>query len=168
MPAKRKLKKARDLPFKYRIRVYGSRFLARAGRLLGIGWDTLGSKLGREVMIEQVRRTGPVRISNPTPQPLDIIFTSLVGANHRLMSVDVLLARALQIRGHKVRFVLCDQALPACVVRVARTRAEWPQRCAVCYEFGRRYLQAAGHDVMTTSELVETFDSSMSATTRTV
>ncbi len=149
------MKKATGLPFKYRIRVYGSRFLARIGRLFGIGWHTLGSRLGREVMIEQVRRAGPVRISNPTQRPLDIIFTSLVGANQRLMSVDVLLARALQIRGHTVRFVLCDQALPACVVRAAKTRAEWPQRCAVCYEFGRRYLQAAGHDVLTTSELVE-------------
>lgn len=155
MSAKRKLKKAKGLPFKYMLRLYGSQVLARVGRALGIGWEALGLRLGREVMIPQVRRAGGVRTSNVAPRPLDIIFTSLVGANQRLMTVDVVLARALQIRGHKVRFVLCDQALPACVVREERTIEEWAQRCAICYEFGHRFLEAAGHDVLTTSQLVE-------------
>ncbi len=152
----RKLKKPRGLCWRDRVRQGIGPTLACAGHCLGIGWERIGrSRISRQTLVAQVKNAGSAKIVSPADKPLDVYFVSLMGNNARLMSVDVILAKALQTRGHRVHFVLCDQALPACEVKEAGEENRWCRQCGRCYGFGRQYLQAAGYDVLTTSELVD-------------
>ena len=156
MTRKRKLRKAKGLHWKYRLRLAIVPFLARIGRLFGISWETLGRKLGREVLIEQVRHLKHGQVLEPADRKLDVVFLSMLGGGqHSSITIQVLLASALEARGHRVRFILCDQQFPICEVTWARQRKFRPQRCAGCYAFGRRFLGSAGFEVVLVGEMLE-------------
>ena len=149
------LREADGLSWKYRLRLALVPVLARLGRGLGLSWRTLGFRLGREAMFAQLRAEGPAVMIDPAEKSLDVVFLTMMGGNHRLSCVEVMLGRALRARGHRVRYVLCDQVLPVCEVKWNGREDRWPRACAECYAFGRRLLEAAGCDVIPVSRLIE-------------
>lgn len=152
-------KRPEGLHWKDRVRSRFAPALSRFARRFGFSWETLGrTKLSRDVLVAQLNSMDPPRAVSPVRQPLDVIFTSMVGANQHLMAVDVVLARALQARGHRVKFVLCDQALPACEAKAANVEEEWQVRCARCFSFGLNLLNAAGADILFASDLIDETD----------
>ena len=70
------------------------------------------------------------------------------------LTIDLVLARALAGRGHRVKFVLCDRALPACEVKEAGRQVDWEWLCHRCYEFSRHMIDAAGFDFLKVSDLI--------------
>jgi hypothetical protein len=117
-------------------------------------WRDLGRRLGRETLLAEVCGLRPVRVLERAEKPLDVVMLTMMGGNHRLASVEVVLGRALLARGHRVRYVLCDQALPACEVKWEGEESRWQAGCAKCHEFGRRYLESAGYDVLPVTRLI--------------
>lgn len=154
MARNRELKKSKGLHWKYHLRLAIVPFLARVGRFFGISWETLGDKLGREVLIAQTRSQWPTRVIEPAEEPLDVVFLTMMGGNQALVSTEVVLGRILQARGHRVRYVLCDEMLPACEVKWEGQEHRWQEACAKCYEFGKRYLCGARYEVLPVSELI--------------
>ena len=140
------------LSLKQSLRLGGTPRLARLGRLLGMDWKKLGALLGREVLIEQVRQIERGGIEK-ADHPLDVVFLTMMGGHHHNVSVDIVLALALEARGHRIRFVLCDQQLPVCEVKKAGREESWQQSCAKCYGFGKAYLESADFPTLTVSEL---------------
>lgn len=154
MARKRKLRKSKGLHWKYRLRLAIVPFLARLGRLFGISWEKLGDKLGREVLIAQLQTIEHGEVILRAGKPLDVVFLTMLGGHTHNVSVDVVLALALEARGHRVRFVVCDQQLPVCEVKRAGMEQTWPRSCAKCWSFGRKYLTSAGFEILPVSELL--------------
>ena len=152
---KLKLKPATGLHWKYWLRITFMPILARVGRLLGASWRSLGKQLGRETLLAQgafVRiRQSEQEISE---EKLDVIFLTMLGGHTHNVSVDVVLGLALRARGHRVRFVVCDQHLPLCEVKRAEQSHSWDASCAKCWAFGSRYLSSFGFEVLPLSTLV--------------
>jgi hypothetical protein len=96
--------------------------------------------LGREVLIAEAAANRSVRVIDPSPTPLDTVFLTMIGGNHRIASVEMVLGRALLARGHKIRYVLCDGMLPVCEAKLQGQEHRWSEICANCYEFGKRYF----------------------------
>jgi hypothetical protein len=149
-----KLRRPKGLSWKYTARILLVPGIARIGAALGAPWKTLGRRLGRESLIAQLSAAGPPELTLPAPMPLNIVLLTMMGGNNRIASVEVVLGRALMARGHRVRYVLCDQALPACEVKAADSEHRWRPLCAKCYAFGQRYLSATGAEILPVSELI--------------
>jgi hypothetical protein len=145
----------KGLTIKDVVRLYGVPAAARFGRVLGKSWTEIGSVLGREALIAQAGSLNGVHAAESAAPPLDVVFATFQGMNHHVVSVDVVLARALRARGHRIRFVLCDQVLPLCQTKHAGWEHKWDRFCGQCYGFARRYIEAAGFEVLTFSELME-------------
>jgi len=140
--------------WRYDLRLAGVPLLARLGHGLGMDWQTLGRKLGRETIIAQARELRNGASGASTGGKLDIVFLTMMGGNSFGLGVDVVLGLALLNRGHRVRFVLCDQALPVCEVKKSGEELDWERLCAKCYGFGRNTLMSFGFDVLPVSDLV--------------
>ena len=130
--------------------------LARLGRLLGMSWQTLGDKLGREVMIAQAAgiRSQSAPDANASPSPLDVVFLTMIGGHSYNTSVDIVLGLALMARGHRVRFIICDQQLPVCEVKKASTEERWESSCAKCWQYAQGIYSAFGLEVIKVSQLI--------------
>ena len=135
--------------------MYGLPLAARVVHRLGWSWEEVGAKLGREALIGQVRSLNGTPATDEAKERLDIVFATFQGMNQHVVSVDLILARALKLQGHRVRFVLCDQVLPLCQTKHADWEHKWDTFCAQCYGFSSRYLEAAGFEVLRFSELME-------------
>jgi len=129
-------------------------FASLLGRLAGLSWPKLGLSLGKEVLLAQARRLPPPVTTRVPDRPLRVVFLTMMGANHRLSTVEFVLGRALVANGHQVTYVVCDQALPACQVKWAGRESTWRQSCAKCYEFGRRLLSATKCEVRAVTDIV--------------
>jgi hypothetical protein len=142
---------------KYKLRLLLMPALARAGRMFGIPWPTLGTKLGREAMIAQAAeiRARSAETTDQSPQPLDILFLTMIGGHTYNSSVDIVLGLALQARGHRVRFVICDQQLPACEVKKATNRDHWDKACQKCWSYGKSIYSRFGFEILPVSELIK-------------
>ena len=147
--------KIKGLRLRDRVRLYGVPLAARLGHRMGWSWEEVGAKLGREALIGQVRHLNGVSGPDGASERLDIIFATFQGMNQHVVSVDLILARALKLRGHRVRFVLCDQVLPLCQTKHAGYESKWETFCSQCYGFARQYLEGAGFEVLRFSELME-------------
>jgi len=154
MSGGRKLKKPAGMCWKYWLRLHSVPIAARLGRWFGMSWAKLGDRCGREVLIAQARSNRRVQVVNAADHPLDVVFLMMMGGNHRLASIELVLARALLARGHRVRFVLCDQMLPCCEVKWEGQEHRWQEACAKCYGFGKTLLCGAGFEVIPVSELI--------------
>lgn len=147
------LKKPIGVHPKYAIRLFGVPRLARLAHAVGVPWSRLGEKLGPESLIAQVA-TLPKASETPSDRPLDIVFVTMLGGYSFIASTEIALGVALRARGHRVRYVVCDQALPVCEVKRAGSEAEWSRNCGKCWAFARSYLAAAGVEVIPVSSLV--------------
>lgn len=141
------------MSLKYRVRLGLVPPLARVGRALGFSWPDLGDRLGPEVLIAQAAQIEKSQGSRAVPS-LDIIFLTMLGGHAFNTSVDLTLGLAMQARGHRVRFVLCDQALPVCESKKAGQEATWEASCGKCWAFARSYLGAAGVEIIPVSSLL--------------
>jgi hypothetical protein len=92
--------------WRYRLRLAGVPLLARLGHGLGMDWQTLGGKLGRETIIAQARGLRSGASGASTGGKLDVVFLTMMGSRPFGLGVDVVLGLALLNRGHRVRFVL--------------------------------------------------------------
>ena len=147
------LKAAKGNDWKSRLKVAWSPRIARLGRLFGLSWPRLGQLLGREAMIGQLRSMGPARVVDPAAKSLDVVCLTMIGSN-RIAFVETVLGRALRARGHRVRYVVCDQVLPVCEVKWEENQPDWPRLCGKCYSFARAYLLATGCEVLAASDLI--------------
>lgn len=128
---------------------------ARLARRVGISWPAIGRRLGRETVLAQastVRRRGKVA---PASEPLRIVIATMVGGHPHTASVDSILALALRARGHDVRMIICDQALPLCESKSGTNPASWARTCGRCYGSGRRLFDRLGFQAYRVSELVK-------------
>ena len=97
-----KLKKPVGMHWKHRIRLGLGPVLARIGRLLGVSWTTMGrSRLGREVLSEQVRHCRDGEVLEPAEKRLDVVFHVMLDGAERGGTISMLLASLLQARGHR-------------------------------------------------------------------
>ena len=151
----KQLRPPRGMSWKYRLRLSGVPLLARLGHALGMNWLRLGERLGRETLIAQARSFRNGRLDSSRAKSLDIVFLTMLGGHTHNVSVDAVLALALSRRGHRIKFVLCDQALPICEVKKAGREKEWQHACAKCYGFGRAFLTSVGFEVVSASELAQ-------------
>ena len=142
---------------KYKARLKIIPLLSRVGRKFGWSWQRLGDKFGREVMIAQASE---ILSNSEQPQSLskkeqlDIVFLTMIGGHAYNTSVDIVLGLALKQRGHKVRFVVCDQQLPACEVKKAKNRDHWQKACSKCWAYGKTIYSSFGLEVVKVSELI--------------
>lgn len=120
---------------------------------MGVPWAKLGDRLGPEALIAQVESMVGKSSEGAGPG-LDIVFVTMLGGYSFISSTEIALGMALKARGHRVRYVVCDQALPVCEVKRAGNEAEWSRNCAKCWAFARSYLTAAGAEVIPVSSLV--------------
>lgn len=162
-PEKINLRKPVHVSLKYKLRLFLIPLLANVGRIMGFAWAKMGDLLGREVLLTQVskiERSGilDLKKSKNPPHQEDIIFLTMIGGNAYNASVDVALGLALSARGHRVRFVVCDQALPACEVKKSGKESDWNAACGKCWAFASKYFTAAGLSVIPVSSLLRNFD----------
>ena len=131
--------------------------LASAMRLIGKSWHAIGDKLGREVILAQaseiISKSDFDKVEN-SDQSLDIIFLTMIGGHAYNTSIDIALGLALLARGHRVRFVICDQQLSACEVKKANNRQNWEKACSKCWSYGSAVYAKFGLDVLKVSELI--------------
>lgn len=160
---KTNLRKPTHVSLKYKLRLFLIPLLAQVGRIMGVAWTKMGDLLGREVLLTQVSKikrsddSAFKKLNNVTSQQ-DIIFLTMIGGNAYNASVDVALGLALSARGHRVRFVVCDQALPACEVKKSGKENDWNTACGKCWAFASKYFSAAGLSVIPVSSLLRGFD----------
>ena len=140
---------------KYRFRLALVPKVARLGRCFGISWETLGTKLGRETLIAQMKAHRKVRVVDPATKSLDVVFVTIMAGNEGISSVELLLSRALRARGHKVRHVVCDRVLPVCENKRHGEEDDWGRACAKCYIFGKRVIESTGSDILWLGEAVQ-------------
>ena len=146
------------MSWKYRIRLVLVPILARLGRRLGMSWLMLGQKLGSEVIIAQGRAMKKGMPSESEEQSLDVIILTMIGGHRYNTSVDITLGLALKGRGHKVRYVVCDQGLEACEVKKAGSESRWQQSCAKCWGYGKSLYAAFGLEVIPVSGMIDESD----------
>lgn len=103
------------------------------------------ARIGPEAMIGQIA-TIPPAIPEHNAKPLNIVFFTMLGSHSYMLASEVALARALRTRGHKVRVVLCDQALPVCENKGANNRGRWDVACFKCSRNGADHLRASRLD----------------------
>lgn len=145
----------RGLTARYALRLHGVPVTARLGRLLGVDWPELGERLGREVIPAQLREIEHGAVLDPADEPLDVVFATMMEGYTHFASFEIVLALALEARGHRVRFVLCDQQFPVCEIKKAANEEDWNRLCAKCYAFGRKALEASGFEILTVSDLAD-------------
>lgn len=105
-------------------------------------------------------------VENDPTAPRVLIATT-VGGNLSTLQFDAVMAVALTLRGAKVSFLLCDAALPACMM----AQHDWyPNRqrfvehgstrdiCKVCHPVGEQYLAPFGLPVHRLSTLIDAKD----------
>lgn len=93
-----------------------------------------------------------------------VLVATTVGGNLATLQFDAMLAVALTLRGAKVEFLLCDAALPACMM----AQHDWypdPRRflahgshediCKACHPVGAAHLAALGLTIHRLSDLVD-------------
>jgi hypothetical protein len=136
------------------VRLVAVPVLARLGRRLGYSWAALGERWGRESLLAQVRSIETTPPAQSGSRPLDVVHLTMIGGHTYNSSMDVALGLALRARGHRVRFVVCDQMLPLCEVKKAGQERNWSRACAKCWAFGREYFTAAGLEVLPVSEFL--------------
>jgi hypothetical protein len=149
------MKPPTGLHWRYGLRLALVPRAARIAARLGYAWDELGRRYGREVMIGQAGALPAPAAVAPAETPLDVVFVTMLAGNQRIAGTEIVLARALKARGHRVRMVVCDQALPVCEVMWEGKEAGWQQACAKCYGFGVHALRAAGLEVLSASQLAD-------------
>ena len=144
-------------PMKYAARIFAIPILAKMGRALGMSWNSLGDRLGREVILAQapsIVADLPDESVAQSDKPLDIVCLTMIGGHAYNTSVDIVLGLALKARGHKVRFVVCDQQLSACEVKKANNRDNWEKACSKCWSYGRSVYSKFNLDLIKVSDLI--------------
>jgi len=146
----------KNISFKYLIKLYVFPLAGAFLNQMGMPWKKLGrSKLGREVLIAQVKKIKETLVIEKQQQPLNIYFLTMLGGHTHNVSVDVVLGLGLKKKGHQVHFVLDDLCLPINEDRRNGQEANWDRISAKGFHFGKRYLNAAGLDVLLLSELID-------------
>lgn len=127
---------------------------------MGISWNALGDKFGREVMLAQASEilADSVHKQSTASEPLDVIFLTMIGGHGYNSSVDIVLGLALKAKGHRVRFVVCDQQLSACEVKKATNRERWNKACEKCWSYAHAIYSRFGLEVIRVSDLIKNCD----------
>ncbi len=107
---------------------------------------------------EQIRDT--VRADPAAPK---VLIATTTGGHLAALQFDTMLAIALTLRGADVRLLLCDAALPACMIdqhdwypnrtRFTESDGERPV-CRACWPVGEKHLSPLGLPIIRLSDLV--------------
>lgn len=102
------------------------------------------------------------RVRNDPHAPR-VLMATTVGGHLPSIQFDAMIAAALTLRGVRVAFLICDEALPACMA----DQHDWypnrqvflnarPKRpvCDTCYPVGNAYLAPLGLEMLRLSDLV--------------
>lgn len=150
--------------WKDRLRLAGVPLMAGAGAALGLKWPDLGRSLGRESLIAQARALRRrATHAQPAETPLDVVFLTMMGGHTAEVTTEATIALALEARGHRVRFIVCDRMLPVCENKQPGQEADWDRLCEKCWSFGRSFLNAMGFEVILLSELANGISSGTDA-----
>lgn len=142
---------------KYKARLKLIPILSKLGRKSGSTWQQLGDKFGREVMIAQaaeILNNSDEFAADDPEKNLDVVFLTMIGGHGYNTSVDIVLGLALKARGHRVRFVVCDQQLPACEVKKAKNKEGWQNACNKCWAYGQAIYSSFGLEIVKVSDLI--------------
>jgi len=82
------------------------------------------------------------------------VLIPLIETSHYQFHQILILAKALEIRGAKVKVIVCDSFLPACEIKSVRTITSHP--CVHCIFNQRRILSYYNLEILKLSELIKT------------
>lgn len=142
-----------NVRLKDRLKLIGIPPVAAVGAALGLDYRKISDHLGRETMIAQGRSLRRGRRVNGASAPLDIVFLTMLGGHTTEVATEAALAFALESRGHRVSFVVCDRLLPVCENKKPGNEADWDRLCEKCWSYGRTFLRNLGFDVIPLSQL---------------
>lgn len=111
----------------------------------------------------QVSRDGGEAVESNRINGKRILFATSVGAQIGGVNLESTIASALQIRGHKCHFAICDAALPACMaceiglyyVYQLKSNSISKKLCKICSTSATRCLSSLGLPVYYYSEFIK-------------
>jgi len=116
---------------------------------------TLAKKAKITARAQQLR---PLRSSTTPATDADtILIWRGPGALTSSLNIELLLATALQERGARVIFFLCDGTSKGCVVRTIADMPkvdDWAKACASCHFNGRKMIETLGFEYYSTGDLL--------------
>ncbi len=123
---------------------------------LGVSWPVLIKKLGTDVTVKQVKELfkQPLTKAGKAQTSLDILFMPYLGCFLGNNLIQLTLGRVLQERGHRVRFLVCDTALPICETTDISNHANREQVCKAQRAQLLKLMAASGMEVVLTSDLL--------------
>lgn len=138
------------------LRIYYGPIFAKILRRFGFSWKQLGrTKLAQAVLIAQASQINKTILPKKNVQPLNIYFLTMLGGHSHNVSVDVVLGWGLKQLGHNVHFIVNNQILPITEETKNGEEGRWQELTAKSYAFAKKYLEAAGLNVLTVSQIVD-------------
>lgn len=131
---------------------WAARFLFR----LGNSPEGLVKKLGREATLVQVKYllNKKVECLEKVNKPLDIIFVPYMASFLGNSLVQILLAKVLQAKGHKISVVIADRILPICETTDISTHSRREIICRENIRFNEKLFKATNFKILRLSELI--------------
>lgn len=130
--------------------------VAKLLSLTGMPWDKICNKLGREATLAQLQflMSKKCECLQKFKYPLNIFFTPYMASFLGNNMVQIILAKALKERGHKITVVLADKVLPICESTDIKTHYKRGIICTDNIEFNERFFRATGFTILRLSELI--------------
>lgn len=147
------------LDFKHWLRLKLFPFLANLLHFSGISWKSLGnSKIGVSTLIAQAKMMARSfgKTEAVKGEKLNILMLTMLGGHTHNLSFEIILAWALKFRGHRIRFVLDDGALPMTEDFQIGKETKYYKVAKWAYRFGNSYITSSGFEVIKLSSLLET------------
>lgn len=102
--------------FFYYLKLYFLPFFIIVFNKIGFSWEKLGVYFKNETILAQlsILFKRDFLLHKKTDKPLNIVFLSYLGHFLGNNIIQITIAQILRMRGHRIRFVLCDKELPIC------------------------------------------------------
>lgn len=144
---------------KYLLRLHGVSALSRLWYGLGGGPGLVRRfpRLGSEALVGQLAQM-PLSKPAAAEKPLRVGLFTMLGSHSYMVATEIALGRALRARGHEVRLVLCDRALPVCENKGVGNTARWGDACFKCHRHGLAQFKASGLPWVRVSDLTASVD----------
>ncbi len=87
-----------------------------------------------------------------------MLFWRGIGGIIPTLNIELIIAKALALRGINVCVILCDGILSGCMLRTVldrQTISQWPNRCSQCYRSGIKVIKAMGLPYRCMSECID-------------
>lgn len=149
------LPKPEGFPKKFQLALKIKPWLVNKKLARGVPAEELSKTHGQALMLAQAASYKIPEDVETAEKPMDIIILTMASGPFRFAVIETQVGIALRARGHRVRFVICDQALCGCELLLAGAEDGWKAYCGGCYAFGREMLGRLGFEVIPVSQLAK-------------